>query len=373
MQALRILVSTTIHLRRITVARLASLGCALMGFTLVGLGITPVGGLSTAHAIDAIPNRQSLQLTPVGDRPYPPVITTLAVSPSGDLLAAAGDDHAIRLLYGERFEQQRIIGTHHDWVRSLDFSPDGQTLVSGGNDGRIQVWERAKQWSEPRDLGGGPALACVCYNQSGNQIAAVGFAPHVFLLKPSAAPPIELLCDCRDLRTVLFLDADRTIAVGGRTGQLHFFNALSGATIAEMPLHLGRLRASALVDDGRAIASVGEDGACVVVDAALRRQKQRVVIPHCKLLSIATIDREHVAVGASDNSIHIINVARGDVTKRLLGHTGSVAALTVSKQQLISGSYDTTIKFWQLDSMLNQATIAIADDGEKKMISVPAN
>ena len=81
-------------------------------------------------------------------------VLDLAFSPDGSLLVTTGDDGMIRLwnvagLSGVtgvgQAVQQRLasLGGHGATVRSLAFSRDGSTLVSGGDDGRVFVWRVA--------------------------------------------------------------------------------------------------------------------------------------------------------------------------------------------------------------------------------------
>ncbi|QDV69891.1 WD domain, G-beta repeat [Rosistilla carotiformis] len=314
--------------------------------------------LSICRAIETIPNNLSIRLQPVAGRDYPPVITALAISPDGELLAAAGDDHAVRLLSGKDFSEQRIIGQHSDWVRSLDFAPDGSMLLSAGNDGRIQVWQRSRKWENPTDIAGGPALACVRFNDSGKRIAAVGFDSEIFLMQSNPIPKSKLSCDCRDLRTALFTEVNDILAVGGRSGELHFIHPDTGENLGAVSLHLGRLRDSTLVRGANMIVSVGEDGRCAIVDTVQMKMLREVTIPGCKLLSVAAIDSQHVAVGGSDNLIRVLNVNTGEITKKLTGHQGTVAVLKANVEHLISGSYDTSIRFWRLSQIQQHETVA---------------
>ena len=40
---------------------------------------------------------------------------------------------------------------HNDWVTSVDFSPDGKTIVSGSSDKMIKVWELTS-WCREKHL-----------------------------------------------------------------------------------------------------------------------------------------------------------------------------------------------------------------------------
>ncbi len=67
--------------------------------------------------------------------------TTLAVHPSGDLIASATLDHSI-CLWDAHLHQllQELIG-HDATVTALAFSPDGAWLVSGSEDHTLRIWD----------------------------------------------------------------------------------------------------------------------------------------------------------------------------------------------------------------------------------------
>jgi len=66
-------------------------------------------------------------------------------------------------------------------------------------------------------------------------------------------------------------------------------------------------------------------------------------------MTMTAIDSRLVAVAGADNTIRIINSEDGTELHRLVGHDGSVALLLRSGNDLISSSYDTTIRYWNLE------------------------
>jgi hypothetical protein len=86
-----------------------------------------------------------------------PIVTSVAVSSHGHMLADGGPGGRVRLWDVADPARPRQLG----WpltevsalVYSLAFSPDGHTLASGGLDGRIRLWNVADP-AHPRPLGG---------------------------------------------------------------------------------------------------------------------------------------------------------------------------------------------------------------------------
>ena len=66
----------------------------------------------------------------------------LAFSRDGKLLATTGDDGMVRLWDAETGAERANLKGHVGQVEPVAFTPDGQTLLTGGTqDGRVIVWD----------------------------------------------------------------------------------------------------------------------------------------------------------------------------------------------------------------------------------------
>lgn len=311
-----------------------------------------LGKSEQPHHIQSI----EVKLEPIGPKDTAPVVTALVASNDGKVLAAAGDDHFIRIVDVASGETQRTLAGHTDWIQALVFSADGKQLYSAGNDGRILRWEQTDP-AEPVQIAKLPyAIRSLSIASEKGLLAFGGFSDQIILWDVQAnAVKHRLQCECEDQRCVRFSPDGTQILCGGRDGEVRVWDAATGELNAEFHAHRRRVHTAAFSADGTTVTSVGEDRKLIQYDLATQTVRLERELAQSKLMSMCMINDGMVAVAGADNSVHLYDVAEDKVVAHLKGHYGTVAVMAPCGEYLVSGSFDTTVRIWNLQSIETSA------------------
>ena len=311
-----------------------------------------------------------IQLDKLPSHSEPPVVTALSVSPSGELIAAAGDDHAIRIVALKTGKTLSTLSGNLDWVQCVEFSPNGKRLASCGHDGALRIWSIDETPKVLFEKSVGHALFSLAFLND-DQIYAVGFSNKIYHWNAMAGEIIvDHECECRDIRAIACSPDGALIAYGGRDGVLrvrHVNDSIDShpsntskpgesKTIEwKAPLHFDRIRSIQFSQDGRQITSVGEDRRIVHYDVLKRTALGQTEVGGGKLMGLCQLETNLFAIAGSDNSIRIFSEIDRRVLVKLVGHDGSVSVLKRTSKLIISGSFDTTIRLWDIDRALSSS------------------
>lgn len=353
-----------------------------------GLALALVFGEARgAEAPVQIAPHQVIRLPHRTDHDDAPVVTGIALSPRGDLVATAGDDHLVWLWQASTGKVVRKLRGHDDWVRTLAFHPSGDYLASAGDDGRIILWNVANGTILHR-IGGRPAnkrgpipvstvpapheadcIYRVLYSPDGKQLAAAGFQGSISLYDAmSAELQRKLTCPTGTMRALKYSPDGNLLAAGGRNGQIRVWNAHDGKVIRDLTSGPQRIRSIAFSSEGDRIAAAGDGPFLRVWNVANGSEVKAFVARPGRIMALVFCGHDQVATGASDNIIRIWNIDAEVETHRLAGHEGSVSALEFNPAEstLVSGSFDTTVRFWKLPSASAAATARVPAERAKK-------
>jgi WD40 repeat protein len=325
----------------------------------------------------------------------------VAFSPDGRFLATGGSDGTVKgtrgsdgtvKLWDMRNDQPvrawkgHVIGT----VWSLAFSPDGQLLASGGEDGptdsgEVKVWDAATAreiWSRK---GQGLRVRAVAFHPDGQHLA-YSVAGAVIVLNVQTLQERSLLSSVKGGRGVAFSPDGRLLACTSGdepgSGEVTVWDWHAGQQRLSLRGHTRELFCVAFSHDGGRLVTGGVDQTIKIWDAATGQEALTLRGQEGLVRSVAFSPDGHRLVSAGQDLAARVWDARpwqvgdrGQEVRTLRGHRAGVLSVAFHPQGgvLASGSADGTVKLWDTETWEEQLSLPGSTDIYRNAVAFSPN
>jgi RNA polymerase sigma factor (sigma-70 family) len=181
-------------------------------------------------------------------------VWALGFSPDGARVVSGGDDGRVRVWdVAEAKELTTLPSPNARPIRSVAFGQGG-AVAAGDVDGRVLTWDLRKgPNAEPAFDGRGPIVTNVTFGPDGRSLAWARDSGAVERGGPGA--PVPLVGPQKDVNCVAFSRDGRTVAWGMDDGRVRLWDAAGQKDLGEHRVHTHVVWCVAFSADGRTVAS----------------------------------------------------------------------------------------------------------------------
>ncbi len=248
-------------------------------------------------------------------------VRSLAFTPDSQFLVSGGVDKTIKIWNVEAQSLVRsLIPSPAQEVGTIALSPDDQTLASGSIDGTVRLWN----WKTGKLLhtltGHSSIVTSVAFSPDGQTLASGSGDKTIRFWNVENGSLWQTITTKQFIETLAFNPADDMLASAGIEMSVDLWNWKTGKLIRSLGRYTGVIYAIAFSPDGQSLAFSPDANA-----------------------SNPTLEQ---------NTLRLWNLEGEQIGQTLSGHTDYIDAIAFSPsgQTLVSGSFDKTVKVWNVET-----------------------
>jgi WD40 repeat protein len=288
-------------------------------------------------------------------------VRAVAFSPDGNTLLSGGWDNKVRVWDLKTREQTKICAGHTNHVFDVTFSPDGKTFASCGRDLTVRIWDTESGMLIDSLKGHSARVSTLTYAPDSNTLVSGGRdASVVFWNQSKQQIPFTDLPHGHSVLSVAFSkDGQMIAAAGGETAPTESSSVKLWSLTPNKELgslnHTGIVTVVAFSPKDDLLATWSTDGYLRLWNVQTLELRKSISIPTASSPVLFrrslcfSADARTLAVSAGGVDIQLLDLETESVKQVLSGDRTMLtsAAFSPDGSFLTAGSFDRTIKVWR--------------------------
>lgn len=280
-------------------------------------------------------------------------VMAVCISPDGHSVISGGLDNAIRVWNLETGSLMQTLKAHTKPVNCLSVSPDSRMLASGSDDHTIKLWNLTNGSLLHTLTGHSDDVKSVAFYGVGHLLASGGEDRTARIWQLATGEALRIFSNTAGMiRAVAVSPDSQLLASGGLDNQIKLWSLKTGDLIRTLPKsHFGAVNAIAIAPNSKTLISGSKDKTIKIWNLTTSEVIRTLSGHSDSVNSIAlSMDGKTLVSGSSDTTIKLWNIETGDLKATLSDHISGVNAVSLSPNgyRIASGSSDNTVRIWQV-------------------------
>lgn len=280
-------------------------------------------------------------------------VTALAFSPDGKTLVTGGEDKNILIWNTSTWECSKPLTGHTNAVNSINFLASGSRFYSGG-DYTVRSWNMK---GDELDSRRGPTtfVWSVAIKPDSTQWIAGSFEKNIRLFDYTTGKLSNLNAHSKSVLAVAYSPNGKIMASGSLDETIYLWDTENYKVADTLKGHGGNIFCVTFSPDGKYLASASKDNTVRVWETATGNLL-RTFRGHTNAVFSAVFspDGNYLVSGSVDNNVIIWEICNGEQLATLSGHSMAIneVAFHPSGNLIASASLDKTIALWEFNHEL---------------------
>jgi len=279
-------------------------------------------------------------------------VDAVAFSPDGKTVLTGGDDRTARLWDAASGQPIGQPIRHGGVVFGVAVSPDGKTLLTGSRDKTARLWDAATGQPVGSPLPHGGEVMAVAYSPDGRTILTGSMDGTARLWDIATHRPIgQPFVHQGGVSSVAYSPDGKSLLTGGG-GTARLWNIATGEPIGQPFVHQSDVRSVAYSPDGKSLLTGCVDGAAQWWNAATGKPAGEPIRHREKVRAVAVSpDGRTVLTGSQDKTARLWDAVTNQPIGPPVVHLGPVVAVAFSRdgKSFLTASSDNTVRLWDAD------------------------